>query len=56
MRTFAAALILLSAGAVLAENQSAITKGEIEEHIEFLASDALEGRGTATKGERLAGQ
>jgi aminopeptidase YwaD len=38
-----------------AENSAAITGDEIQRHVGYLASDELEGRGTATKGERLAG-
>ncbi len=37
-----------------AEFASDITGADIKKHIEYLASDALEGRGTGTKGEALA--
>lgn len=35
-------------------SEAQITAPEIKDHVSYLASDALEGRGTATKGERAA--
>lgn len=50
---FAASIALaLASGAQASEAQ--ITAPEIKDHVAYLASDALEGRGTATKGERAA--
>ena len=58
IRTASAALLALCLSASLASAESknaAVEAGELDEHIRYLASDALEGRGTGTKGERLAG-
>lgn len=46
-------------GAVSARSQSAspdITAGELQAHIKFLASDALQGRGSGTEGNRQAAE
>lgn len=53
-----AAALALAPALALAGNDAAatITGGEIKDHIGFLASDALEGRGTGTDGERAAGE
>lgn len=40
--------------AVRAQSQPAITASELRTHVQFLASDRLEGRGTGTAGERAA--
>src|SRR3982751_3264498 len=40
--------------AVQAVARAQITAGALESHIRFLASDALEGRGPATRGDALA--
>jgi peptidase M28-like protein/PDZ domain-containing protein/PA domain-containing protein len=56
----ARSLVALAASFALAFASSAqaseaqITAPEIKDHVAYLASDALEGRGTATKGERAA--
>src|SRR5690349_24450434 len=39
---------------VQAVAKAQITAGALESHIRFLASDALEGRGPATRGDELA--
>jgi Tol biopolymer transport system component len=39
---------------IVKELASEITAADIKKHVEYLASDALEGRGTGTKGEALA--
>ena len=48
------AALLALGGPALAADSALITSGELKDHVGYLASDALEGRGTATKGERLA--
>jgi len=60
MSRSAAPLVLISslalaAPALAGESSAAVTHGEIADHVGYLASDALEGRGTGTRGERLAG-
>lgn len=52
---FAAALVLACASGVSAGDSSAqVTAPELKEHVRFLSSDALEGRGSGSKGEREA--
>ena len=48
------AATLLAASLAVAENKTAISSEEIKQHVGYLASDALEGRGTASAGERKA--
>ena len=51
------ALTLTASPCLAGDNSAAaITEGEITDHVGYLASDALEGRGTGTQGERLAGE
>ncbi len=47
--------LALALPAFAAEPAPAITPDEITEHVRYLADDALEGRGTGSPGERLAG-
>ena len=51
---------LVAAGILQSQHRAkiepAITAGEIQDHINYLASDALEGRFTGSKGCRLAGR
>jgi hypothetical protein len=49
------ALAALAGLATAGERSGLITQSEITDHVRFLASDALQGRGTGTKGERKAG-
>jgi len=55
--TTCGAAFLLAGGALRAEEgavEAAITAGELADHVDYLAGDALEGRGTGSEGERLA--
>lgn len=57
-RSLVASALAASFALVLASSAQAseaqITAPEIKDHVSYLASDALEGRGTGTKGERAA--
>ncbi len=49
-----AASIALAFASSAQASEAQITAPEIKDHVSYLASDALEGRGTGTKGERAA--
>ncbi len=52
-------ILIVSAGYLTtsaAQGNPAITADELRTHVQFLASDKLEGRGTGTEGERLASE
>src|SRR5438270_13636607 len=55
---FVVALLALSASAAAPEKDAAklITEAQLRAHVGFLASDLLEGRGPATRGDLLAQQ
>lgn len=55
MKRLVTILILLSFSISFAQNNPEITKQEIQDHINYLASDELEGRFSGSAGERLAG-
>ena len=55
MKRLVTILILLSFSILFAQNNPEITKQEIQDHINYLASDELEGRFSGSAGERLAG-
>jgi hypothetical protein len=49
-------LLLVSPRLVTAQSSPAITAAEIQKHVQYLASDQLEGRRTGTKGAEAAAQ
>ena len=56
MKRIVLSLFLLIQFSLIAQNNNpAITKEEIKDHITYLASDELEGRFSGSKGEKLAG-
>ena len=53
-RLILAPLMLVSAVAVAAPTASELAADRLQAHVEFLASDLLEGRGTGTRGHEIA--
>ncbi|RMG06620.1 MAG: M20/M25/M40 family metallo-hydrolase [Planctomycetota bacterium] len=49
-----AATLVLEASLAFAGGASSVTGPDIQQHVSVLADDAMEGRGTASRGERLA--
>lgn len=59
MKTRLIRILIVSAGCITvsaAQGNPDITADELRTHVQFLASDKLEGRGTGTAGERLASE
>jgi hypothetical protein len=50
-----ALLALVAAPAAAESTNAAVDASELDEHIRHLSSDAMEGRGTGSRGERMAG-
>src|SRR5215204_5410943 len=56
LRPGAALALLLLPATLAAQSKPAITAGEIDAHLRFLASDLLEGRAPGTRGGRLTAE
>ena len=56
MRFYTLALLVPSVLAAQQPRAGGITTAEIDGHLRFLSSDALEGRAPATRGGRLAAE